>query len=352
MDGLDLKYRLKNARITYEPLEDCVDFSYGFNGKYLKYVISYWLDKYNWKYHEGIINTLPQFTTEIEGLKIHFIHVKPQPNNYKVIIPLLILHGWPGNVYEFIKIIPIFLDPVKQIGSDVNISFEVIAPSIPGFGWSSVPMKKGFNSKMAARIFNKLMLRLGFSRYLMQAGDFGSAIGTNIAFYYPQNVIGLHLNMAIIQTWKALLHQAFGIIVPELAYSSETFHQQSVKAFIIDLLEETGYMHIQATKPDTIGVALTDSPIGLAAYILEKFSSGTNIDYRSLHDGGLTSRYINVPTGYAAFPEDLIKQSEEVMRTTYNITSYTEIESGGHFAALEEPKLLLLMLSNLSKQLS
>ncbi|VBB30849.1 unnamed protein product [Acanthocheilonema viteae] len=313
----DLKSRLKNARISYEPLEDCNDFSYGFNGKYLKHVANYWLNKYNWKYHEGIINSLPQFVTEVEGLKIHFIHAKPVKDNYKVVIPLLILHGWPGNVFEFFKIIPILLDPVQQISSDINVAFEVIAPSIPGFGWSTAPMKKGFNPEVAARIFNKLMIRLGFS-----------------------SVIGLHLNMAIALTWKALLYSTIGIIAPRLVYSSKTFHQQVASAFIKDLLEETGYMHIQATKPDTVGAALSDSPIGLAAYILEKFSYGTNTTYRSFHDGGLTNRYISSPTGYAVFPEDVIKQSEEAVRTMYNLTHYKEIERGGHFAALEEPKLL------------
>ncbi|EJW81476.1 hydrolase, partial [Wuchereria bancrofti] len=341
----DLKFRLKNARINYEPLEDCNDFSYGFNSKYLKYVANYWLNKYNWKYHESIINTLPQFTTEIEGLKIHFIHAKPIHNNYEVIIPLLILHGWPGNVFEFLKIIPLLVDPIQQIGSDISVTFEIIAPSIPGFGWSAAPMKKilsfaGFNTEVAARIFNKLMIRLGFSRYLLQGGDWGSNIATNIAFYYPENVIGLHLNMALVFNWKALLYAAFGIIAPRLAYSSQTFHQRATGALLKDMLEETGYMHIQATKPDTIGAALNDSPIGLAAYILEKFSYGTNTTYRSLHDGGLTNRYISIPTGYAAFPEDLMKQPEELMRTMYNITNYTEIKAGGHFAAFEEPKLL------------
>ncbi|KAL3998370.1 Epoxide hydrolase N terminus family protein [Acanthocheilonema viteae] len=375
----DLKSRLKNARISYEPLEDCNDFSYGFNGKYLKHVANYWLNKYNWKYHEGIINSLPQFVTEVEGLKIHFIHAKPVKDNYKVVIPLLILHGWPGNVFEFFKIIPILLDPVQQISSDINVAFEVIAPSIPGFGWSTAPMKKGFNPEVAARIFNKLMIRLGFSRYLLQGGDWGRSIASDIAFYYPKNVIGLHLNMAIALTWKALLYSTIGIIAPRLVYSSKTFHQQVASAFIKDLLEETGYMHIQATKPDTVGAALSDSPIGLAAYILEKFSYGTNTTYRSFHDGGLTkkftldelltivsiywfngnmvnamrlykeyfqnssrnfNRYISSPTGYAVFPEDVIKQSEEAVRTMYNLTHYKEIERGGHFAALEEPKLL------------
>uniref|UniRef100_A0A1I8F198 Epoxide hydrolase n=1 Tax=Wuchereria bancrofti TaxID=6293 RepID=A0A1I8F198_WUCBA len=304
----DLKFRLKNARINYEPLEDCNDFSYGFNSKYLKY--------------------------------IHFIHAKPIHNNYEVIVPLLILHGWPGNVFEFLKIIPLLVDPIQQIGSDISVTFEIIAPSIPGFGWSAAPMKKGFNTEVAARIFNKLMIRLGFSRYLLQGGDWGSNIATNIAFYYPENVIGLHLNMALVFNWKALLYAAFGIIAPRLAYSSQTFHQRATGALLKDMLEETGYMHIQATKPDTIGAALNDSPIGLAAYILEKFSYGTNTTYRSLHDGGLTNRYISIPTGYAAFPEDLMKQPEELMRTMYNITNYTEIKAGGHFAAFEEPKLL------------
>uniref|UniRef100_A0A0R3RIX1 Epoxide hydrolase n=1 Tax=Elaeophora elaphi TaxID=1147741 RepID=A0A0R3RIX1_9BILA len=375
----DLKFRLKNARISYEPLEDSNDFSYGFNSKYLKHLANYWLNEYNWKYYEDIINSLPQFTTEIEGLKVHFIHAKPIRDNYEVVIPLLMVHGWPGNVFEFYKIIPMLLDPIQQIGSDINVTFEIIAPSIPGFGWSSAPMKKGFGPQAAVRIFHKLMIRLGFSRFLLQGGDWGRSITTDIAFYYPQSVIGLHLNMAISLTWKAFLYGTIGIIAPRLVYSSKTFHHQSTRTFFKDLLEESGYMHIQATKPDTAGAAVGDSPIGLAAYILEKFAYGTNTTYRSLPDGGLTekftldelltlvsiywfngniansmrfykeyfrssssgfNRYISIPTGYAAFPEDMSKQPKELVRTMYNLTHYSEVESGGHFAAFEEPKIL------------
>ncbi|VDN22561.1 unnamed protein product [Gongylonema pulchrum] len=191
-----------------------------------------------------------------QAIEVHFIHMKPAKGTYKVIVPLLLVHGWPSNVFEFYKIIPMLVDPVQQLGSDVDLAFEVVAPSIPGFAWSSAPKKTGFNTEATARIFWKLMTRLGFSRFLLQGGDWGSPITTSIALYFPQHVIGLHLNMATAISWKALLYQLVGLVLPKLAFSSETFHHFSPSTYFMDVLQETGYLHIQATKPDTVGMFL------------------------------------------------------------------------------------------------
>ncbi|VDN20830.1 unnamed protein product [Gongylonema pulchrum] len=308
----DLKYRLRSARISYDPLEDEDNFQYGFNSKYLRELTNYWLNKYNWRYHEAIINTFStvKYARPERSLpqgayfQVHFIHMKPARGTYKVVVPLLLVHGWPSNVFEFYKIIPMLVDPVKQLGSDVDLAFEVVAPSIPGFAWSSAPKKTGFNTEATARIFWKLMTRLGFSRFLLQGGDWGSPITTSIALYFPQQlahvfyasaskslsfllytklrmenllslnskvirfsilfvsrsfaqrVIGLHLNMAMAISWKAMLYQLVGLVLPKLAFSSETFHHFSPSTYFMDVLQETGYLHIQATKPDTVGMFL------------------------------------------------------------------------------------------------
>ncbi|VDN32972.1 unnamed protein product, partial [Cylicostephanus goldi] len=165
----DLRRRLMNARVSHRHLDDSNDFWYGFNSDELEVFRKYWLNSYNWKKHENIINQFKQFQTEIEGLKIHFIR-EPAASGYKKVVPLLIVHGWPGNVFEFYKIIPMLTDPKKH-GIDSEIAFEVIAPSIPGYGWSDQPKKTGFSQLACARVFRKLMDRLGIKKYYLQGGD-------------------------------------------------------------------------------------------------------------------------------------------------------------------------------------
>ncbi|KAH7723774.1 Protein W01A11.1 [Aphelenchoides avenae] len=184
----DLKLRLKHARIGHQPLDDVDDFEYGFNLKTLQKFRDYWSSKYDWRKWEKVLNKHPQFTTEIAGLKIHFIHAKPPAGKYKTVVPLLIVHGWPGNVFEFYKAIPMLTDPAAYIKNAGNeLAFEVVAPSIPGFGWSDQPAKKGCDQVATAHIFNKLMTkRLGFRKYVAQGGDWGSIITADVARLYPE----------------------------------------------------------------------------------------------------------------------------------------------------------------------
>ncbi|PAV70793.1 hypothetical protein WR25_05412 [Diploscapter pachys] len=347
----DLKNRLQSARISHEPLEDSNNFYYGFNSRYLK---------------------------------VHFIHQKP-PSSYKKTYPLLIVHGWPGNVYEFYKIIPLLTDP-KKYGISSEIAFEVVAPSIPGYGWSESPHKTGYSQIEAANTFQRLMTRLRFNKYYLQGGDWGSIITVNMARLWPEKVLGLHLNMVPIMpfaTFKCAFIHFMGSIFPSLFFSSPNVgpdHNaiEIFKRFTI----ETGYMHLQATRPDTVGTSLNDSPIGLAAYILEKFSVWTNLkENRDFPDGALTkkftmdelltiimvywvngnivnsqrfyreyfldtrhmqldSHYITIPVGHASGLNELFDRNPvELSRCQLNVTHYNEYYFG-HFAAFEEPKIL------------
>ncbi|XP_044530566.1 epoxide hydrolase 1 isoform X1 [Gracilinanus agilis] len=381
----DLHQRIDLARFT-EPLED-IRFHYGFNSNYLKKVVSYWRNQFDWKKQVEILNKYPHFKTKIEGLDIHFIHVKPPkpPAGHKV-KPLLMVHGWPGSFFEFYKIIPLLTDPESH-GLNYNQIFEVICPSIPGYGFSEAAHKQGLDSVAAARIFYKLMSRLGFQEFYIQGGDWGSLICVNMAQMLPSQVKGIHVNMCFISSgaFSMLISLLLGRWFPWLFNFRERDVQLlfPAKKIFNSIFRESGYMHIQATKPDTVGCALNNCPVGLAAYILEKFSTWTNPEYRYLEDGGLEKKYtlddlltnimiywvtasiipsqrfykenlgqgigtkkhdkmkVFVPAALAAFPDELLHCPETWARKKFqNLCSYTHMPQGGHFAAFEEPLLL------------
>ncbi|XP_007935160.1 epoxide hydrolase 1 [Orycteropus afer afer] len=380
----DLHWRIDKTRLS-PPLEDS-RFHYGFNSNYLKKIISYWRNEFDWRKQVEILNKYPHFKTKIEGLDIHFIHVKPpQLPAGRTPKPLLMVHGWPGSFYEFYKIIPLLTDPKNHGLSDEHV-FEVVCPSIPGYGFSEASSKKGLNSVATARIFYKLMLRLNFQEFYVQGGDWGSLICTNMAQMVPSHVKGLHLNMVFVVrnffTLTLPLAQHFRRL---FGYTERDIELMSPikEKFFYSLVRESGYMHIQATKPDTVGCALNNSPVGLAAYILEKFSTWTNSEFQNLEDGGLERKFslddlltnimlywttativssqrfykenlgqgINVhrhermkayvPTGFAAFPSELMHTPENLVRFKCpKLLSYSYMPRGGHFAAFEEPELL------------
>ncbi|XP_047208015.1 epoxide hydrolase 1 [Girardinichthys multiradiatus] len=375
----DLHERIDRTRFT-DPLEDS-GFQYGFNSAYLKKVVSYWRNTFDWKKQVAMLNKFPHFKTKIEGLDVHFIHVRPPHRGDQRLLPLMLVHGWPGSFYEFYKILPLLTQ------NHDGISFEVVIPSIPGYGFSEAPHKKGFNSLAAARIFITLMERLGFSQFYLQGGDWGSLITTNMAQMRPDCVKGLHLNMCMSTGGvKVLLSIMIGPYLPYLVGFSREDVRRLFPFFqknVWEMLRESGYLHIQATKPDTAGRALNDSPVGLAAYILEKFSTWTHMKNRDLEDGGLERKFslddlltnvmiywttgsiissmrfykenfssnpntrivartrTFVPTGLAAFPQELMHCPKSWAQIRYrNIVSYTFMAQGGHFPALEEPQLL------------
>ncbi|XGW05773.1 hypothetical protein V3C99_016268 [Haemonchus contortus] len=390
----DLKHRLERSRISHSHLEDSNDFWYGFNSKELEVYRQHWLKSYDWKKHENIINQFKQYKTEIEGVKVHFIH-EAAAKGYKKILPLLMVHGWPGNVFEFYKIIPMLTDPKKH-GIKSDIAFEVVAPSIPGYGWSDQPKRSGFSQVACARVFRKLMERLGIKKFYVQGGDWGSLIVSNLAKLYPAQVFGVHLNMLMTMpdsSLKVAALEIIGSLVPKWVFSSPSHQNHNFFAKMLPMMVESGYMHIQATKPDTVGTALNDSPIGLAAYILEKFSTWTNVNNRALPDGGLTKKfsrdelltivmiywlngnivssqrfyrefflddrnralqkqYLAVPTAHlSAMNEFFDKTPPEISSVLYNLTHYTEVADVGHFAAFEMPRPVAVDIFDFVKKL-
>ncbi|XP_061480791.1 epoxide hydrolase 1-like [Rhineura floridana] len=383
----DLYQRLDQARYT-PPLEGAA-FNYGFNSNYLQRVISYWRNQFDWQKQVKILNQYPHYKTTIEGIEVHFVHVKPSRTpKGQAPRPLLMVHGWPGSFYEFYKIIPLLTDPAGHGLSGEEMAFEVICPSIPGYGFSEAPHQQGFDSVAAARVFHKLMQRLGFQEYYLQGGDWGSQITTIMAQMLPKSVKGLHLNMVFLTKigFSGLMGLLLGAYTPWLVGLTWEDSRRLFPYFerhLYDLLRETGYLHIQATKPDTAGCGLNNSPVGLAAYILEKFSTWTDKSFRNMDDGGLERKYslddlltnvmiywvtssivssmrlykenisrnpsttpdarlgVYVPTGIAAFPNELTHSPRSWAKKKFkNIVTYTYMAQGGHFPAFEEPELL------------
>jgi len=330
------------------------------------------------------LNAFPQFKTQIEGLDVHFIHVKPT-KQAKTILPLLVIHGWPGSVLEYYKSFPLYTEP-----DDQGLAFEVIAPSIPGYGWSEAPHQKGFSIVAAGRIFVKLMRRLGHERFLVHGGDWGSAITRSIAGIFPEHVIGAHAcgNYELMRIPESRC-QAVQIYLaehfPRWYFGNDYNEREYQKLFPLAekkafLYHETGYMHIQSTKPDTVASALVDSPVGLAAYILEKFSTWTNPAYRNREDGGIREKFtleelltnvsiywfsgniassqrfykentnpanrppsqkITVPFATVDTPYELARAPKRLIAPSYEkLVQYSDFPRGGHFTAFEEPELV------------
>ncbi|CAH1396964.1 unnamed protein product [Nezara viridula] len=279
----ELKEKLDKPRSFTPPLEG-IGFEYGINTDYLKDILQFWRTKYNWTERETYLNSFPQFTTQIGGLNIHFLHAKVDPvkSKGKQVLPLIVLHGWPGAVREFYNLIPLLTTPQP----DSNFVFEVVIPSLPGHTFSQGASKPGLAPAKIAVLFNELMSRLGHDKYYVHGGDWGSVIGNNMAILNPDKVLGYHSTFCLASNFQSRIRTLVAYLFPRF-FVDESLQEQYVKQFANFYLLEGGYLHIQSTKPDTIGVAMNDSPTGLAAYILEKFSTWTNKNWRSLPNGGL-----------------------------------------------------------------
>ena len=353
----DLKTRLALTR--FPDAAPGEPWAFGTSVGYARDLISYWKDRFDWRAQEAALNAFPQFKTPLHGIDLHYLHVPGVgPNPY----PLLLLHGWPGSVYEFLDIIPRLTDPAR-FGGDPKDAFTVIAPSLPGYGLSFAPGQKRFGLPDIAACVNDLMTQtLGFRKYAVQGGDWGAGTASLIGQAYPESVCGIHVNLLFIPRDRP----AGEATAEERRYGDD---------LALWLKEETGYQQIQGTKPQTLAFALTDSPAGLAAWIAEKFRTWSDCDGvpenaiardRMLANislywftGAIGSSFwpyyarlhaawpihpgapIGVPTGYAAFPKEIVRPPRALAAKTYtNIQRWTEMAKGGHFAAMEQPAAL------------
>jgi microsomal epoxide hydrolase len=352
----DLKDRLARTRFP-DQLQN-VGWDYGTDIAYLKPLVEYWRDKFDWRVQERRLNQFDQFTTTIDGLKIHFIHQKSRVPNA---MPLVLTHGWPGSIYEFNKVIGPLTDPVKY-GGRAEDAFTVVAISLPGFGFSERPHDRGYSPEKMADIIAKLMARLGYAKYGVQGGDWGGIISRIVALKDPQHVAGLHLNFCTAPAPTGATPND-GVPPNELKLMQDTNARME---------NERAYQQIQGTKPQTLGYALTDSPAGLAAWIVEKFHAwcdcGDNIESRFSKDDLLTNVMIywvtetaasstriyyenrvappvqgrvTVPTACALFPREITTPPRKWVEARYNLVRWTPMPRGGHFAALEQPDLLV-----------
>ena len=353
----DLRARLARARWPDEAPGG--PWRYGTDLAYMQDLIAYWRDKYDWRAHEAQLNRWRQYTVALGGIELHLIHepgVGPKP------LPLLLSHGWPGSIVEFQRLIPLLTDPARFGGDPVD-AFTVVAPSLPGYTFSFRPNQPRFGVVEIADLFARLMTEvLGYERFAAQGGDWGGFVASCLGAAHPRRVVGIHLNLLAVRR---------DVSAPRTPTAEE-------RAFLEELArwqrEETGYQWIQGTKPQTLAYGLTDSPVGLAAWIVEKFRTwsdcGGDVERRFSRDVLLTNimlywvtgainssfwpyyarfhspwpiseeRPVRVPTAYASFPREILHPPRAWAERFYDIRRWTEMPAGGHFAALEEPEAL------------
>ena len=354
----DLRQRLLNVRLPDEPPLD--PWSTGTSVAYLKELLDYWRDGFDWRAQEAKLNAFRQFTVPLAGIDMHFIQEQGQGPNP---MPLLLCHGWPGSVMEFHKLLPMLTDPARY-GGDPADAFTVVAPSLPGYVFSFKPGQKRFGVEEIAEALAALMTDvLGYNRFGAQGGDWGAFIASRLGFAFPERMVGIHLNLLAVRRDTKMLASPS----PE-----EKVFLDQLNFF---LKEETGYQWIQGTKPTTLAFALTDSPAGLAAWLVEKFRAwtdcGGNPENALTRDemlvdimlywvtGAIGSSFwpyyarmhgpwpipegstVDVPTGYVEFPKEILRPPRSVAARMYtDIRRWTVMPQGGHFAALEQPEAL------------
>lgn len=352
----DLRHRLARTRWPDAPADG--GWRYGTDLDYLTRLVAYWRDGYDWRAQETALNRHRQFTTEIDGVAVHFIHEPGKGDNP---LPLLLVHGWPGSIWEFHTLLPLLTD-VTPTDHPAD-SFTVVAPSLPGYAFSHNPGKR-FPVEEVSKIFATLMTDvLGYDRFGTQGGDWGAFVTSVLAYARPELVVGLHLNLLPVRRDPKMLERLDG---EGRAFLDQLNH-------FLD--EETGYQWIQGTKPQTLAFGLNDSPVGLAAWIVEKFKTWSDnqgdLDTYIGRDALLTNimlywitgsigasfwpyyarrhgpwpipddARIEVPMGYAEFPKEILTPPRSLAEPMFSdIRRWTRMERGGHFAALEQPELL------------
>ncbi len=353
----DLRERL--ARTRFPDQAPGEPWAYGTNVAYLKQLIDYWKGSFDWRAQERRLNEFPQFKVALHGIDLHYLHVSGKGPNPT---PLLLSHGWPGSVFEFLDIIPRLTDPAR-FGGDPADSFTVIAPSLPGYGLSFAPGQERFSLEMIADCFAELMTGvLGHPRFAAQGGDWGAFVTSRLGAVHADKLLGIHVNLLTVRRDPKMLRDP----TPE--------EQHFLRELEVWIKEEMGYQWIQGTRPQTLAFGLSDSPAGLAAWIVEKFRawSDCNGDVGSVFSrdhllaniglywftGAIGSSFwpyyarmhgpwpipdgsVNVPMGYAQFPREILRPPRSVAAKIYtDIRRWSVMPKGGHFAAMEQPQAL------------
>ncbi|XP_022837407.1 juvenile hormone epoxide hydrolase-like [Spodoptera litura] len=351
-------------------------WTYGVHSEAFSKIFNHWIFHYDFANRERFLNQFEQYKTKIQGLDIHYIHVKPKVEVNVKVLPLLLLHGWPGSIREFYEAIPLLT--TERPG--YNFVFEVIVPSLPGFGFSQAPVRPGLSPHQIAIIMRNLMQRLGHKRYYVQGGNVGHIIGSHMATIFPEEVVGFHSNFPVNFSKYAQWVWVLGSIWPTFVANENVDRMYPLGRKLKFYLEEFGFLHLQGTKPDTIGVALQDSPAGLATYILDRIMIFTDPANKLDPDGGMEKYYTydqlldnimlywisgsittsmriykeifedsdmekmieliptSVPTWGARFKNDLAYTPDFVLKWKYpNLLGTSNYNVGGHLAAFERP---------------
>lgn len=345
----DLRSRLSRTRLP-NWVND-IGWQQGIEETTLRRLLDHWRDGFDWRAQERRLNQFDHGLVDLDGQPIHFVHARsPHPDA----VPIMLVHGWPGSFHEFLDAIELLTDP-----ADGGRAFHVVAPSVPGYAWSAPTYTRGWNARRVAEVFAGLMELLGYERYGVQGGDVGSVVTPNLADLHPDRVIGLHLNMCLIEAYP-------GAPEPTAEESRERARLASSR------LESMGYYMIQSTKPQTLGIGLQDSPAGLLAWIGEKLQAWSDCDgdlfnaftadqvltwvtlywvtgcitsstrfywETQLTGGSLPRRRVQVPTGVTNFPGERARSPRGWIEDKFNLVHFTDQPRGGHFAAIEQPEL-------------
>ena len=350
----DLKMRLAQVRWPDEAPEP--PWRYGTSVGFMREMVDYWIHTYDWRKTEAALNAWPQFVTCIDGIDVHFLEIEGRGPNPR---PLLLSHGWPGSVLEFLKLIPLLTDPAAH-GGDASDAFSVVVPSLPGYTLSFRANQERRGLPEIAAMLDQLMTQLGHPRYGAQGGDWGSFVTAWLGAHRAEHLFGIHLNLLPLRRDAAMFKDP---TEEERRYLGE------LEAW---LKEETGYQWIQGTRPQTLAFSLADSPAGLAAWIVEKYRAWTDCNgdprnalsmdemlgnislywftncigasfwpyYARLHGPWPIDRKISVPTGYCEFPREILRPPRAAAERLFAIQRWSVMPRGGHFAALEQPAAL------------
>jgi pimeloyl-ACP methyl ester carboxylesterase len=358
-----MKRRIADTR--WADAQPAVDDSQGVRRQTLEPLMRYWAGDYDWRKVEARLNALPMFITEIDGLDIHFIHVR---SRHEHAMPMILTHGWPGSILEFLNVIEPLTDPTAH-GGKAEDAFHLVIPSIPGFGFSAKPKTLGWGSDRIGRAWSTLMLRLGYDRYVSQGGDCGSVISQRMALQHVPGLLGIHLNMPAVVPADIAKTLAAGDPAPATLSLKERAAFDQLEAFYRD---NSAYAAMMNTRPQTIGYSLVDSPVGMAAWMYEKIAQWTYSDgqpervlgrdailddislywltgtgasaariYWDDHSNNFNARgIIDMPVAISVFPGEIFRAPKSWAERCYtNLFYFHEASNGGHFAAWEQPAL-------------